>query len=214
MTAQEWHAPDHNSVVDLAKSDLRKALAKANRGFPPVSKEINNEAKRALKKLIALHDDQVANNSIAGNWTLLWTDAPDILGLATSSGTPVSPIAPHLGRIGQEIDSDAKTIANVIEYKPPSWLPFKEDSIEQRVILGYEQQDDLVDLTLQGIGLRPIKLFGNSINRQLTTPKVTLPFGQFRILFNDGDLRVVQTQQGFFSVNERLRNDDETSSSS
>ena len=36
-----------------------------------------------------------------------------------------------------------------------------------------------------------------------TTGLFSLPFGEFKVLYNDGALRVVKTGQNFYSVNER-----------
>ena len=38
---------------------------------------------------------------------------------------------------------------------------------------------------------------------------LAVPFGQFEVLYNDGSLRVVRTQQGYYSVNRRLGPDEE-----
>jgi hypothetical protein len=35
-----------------------------------------------------------------------------------------------------------------------------------------------------------------------------LPFGSFEVLYNDGDLRIVKTQQGYWGVNRRLGPDE------
>jgi hypothetical protein len=50
--------------------------------------------------------------SLAGTWTLVWTDAPDITSLKRNS-------LAQLGRIGQECAPPF--IKNVIEWNPPSW---------------------------------------------------------------------------------------------
>ena len=58
---------------------------------------------------------------------------------------------------------------------------------------------------LKGAGLRPRRV----LNRDLelgpydTTGLFSLPFGEFKVLYNDGSLRVVKTGQNFYSVNER-----------
>ena len=141
-----------------------------------------------------------------GDWTLLWTDAPDITGLGSSL-----PLAPTLGRIGQEISAADGTVVNVIEWRPASFLTtlrseLAEDSVEQRVVTGFtEATPGDVKLVLKGAGLRPRRV----LNRDLelgpydTTGLFSLPFGEFKVLYNDGSLRVVKTGQNFYSVNER-----------
>ena len=141
-----------------------------------------------------------------GDWTLLWTDAPDITGLGSSL-----PFAPTLGRIGQEISAADGTVVNVIEWRPASLLTtlrseLSEDSVEQRVVTGFtEATPGDVKLVLKGAGLRPRRV----LNRDLelgpydTTGLFSLPFGEFKVLYNDGSLRVVKTGQNFYSVNER-----------
>uniref|UniRef100_A0A7S4JN60 Plastid lipid-associated protein/fibrillin conserved domain-containing protein n=1 Tax=Odontella aurita TaxID=265563 RepID=A0A7S4JN60_9STRA len=57
--------------------------------------------------------------TLAGKWTLVYTDAPDITSLDTSS-SPL-PTTAELGRIGQECSPPL--IKNIIEWKRPSWLP-------------------------------------------------------------------------------------------
>ena len=49
----------------------------------------------------------------------------------------------ELRRVGQQIDAEAGTIENVIEYAPASWLPLDaisaaDDRVQQRVCLTYE----------------------------------------------------------------------------
>ena len=99
-----------------------------------------------------------------GDWTLLWTDAPDITGLGSSL-----PFAPTLGRIGQEISAADGTVVNVIEWRPASLLTTlrsepSEDSVEQRVVTGFtEATPGDVKLVLKGAGLQPRRV----LNRDL-----------------------------------------------
>ena len=141
-----------------------------------------------------------------GDWTLLWTDAPDITGLGSSL-----PFAPTLGRIGQEISAADGTVVNVIEWRPASLLTtlrseLSEDSVEQRVVTGFtEATPGDVKLVLKGAGLRPRRVLNRDLSWALTTRPVCFrcPSGiqgppQRR------PLRVVKTGQNFYSVNERL----------
>ena len=178
------------------KDAIRGAALLADRGFARSS----SADAAVLKAVFALLDatEVSITRSLAGNWTLLWTDAPDILNLG-------SPLA-RVGRIGQEIKGN--TIENIIEYYPPTWVPdrFRKDNVEQRVILEYERSGNKVDLKVKGLKFAPKTLFGFGLESQLTAAgPLALPFGSFDILFNDGDLRIVRTTQGFYSVNERRR---------
>ena len=139
---------------------------------------------------------------------LAYSDAPDILGLR---GGPLA----KLRRIGQQIDADARTIDNVIEYVPADWLrgPFvfngvaADDSLQQRVLLSYETKGSRVDIKICGTSIKPATVLGVNL---LAAPPLTLeggislPFGSFELLYNDGDLRVVKTAQGYWGVNRRL----------
>ena len=75
-----------------------------------------------------------------------------------------------------------------------------------QVVTGFtEATPGDVKLVLKGAGLRPRRV----LNRDLelgpydTTGLFSLPFGEFKVLYNDGSLRVVKTGQNFYSVNER-----------
>lgn len=72
--------------------------------------------------------------TLAGKWTLVYTDAPDITGLdptmaTTSAAGSALPRIPSLlpqnaklGRIGQECIPEKSLIKNVIEWKRPDWM--------------------------------------------------------------------------------------------
>ena len=64
--------------------------------------------------------------SLTGKWTLLYTDAPDILGLADNDSLG------RLQRIGQECNQG--TIANVIEWFPPIWAGALPWQLPQRAL--------------------------------------------------------------------------------
>ena len=194
-------APD---AVAEAKDALLQAIAGTDRGF----KKDKSAAASVRNAIHALSDaaKDLAPVPLDGDWTLLWTDAPDITGLGSSL-----PFAPTLGRIGQEISAADGTVVNVIEWRPASLLStlrseLAEDAVEQRVVTGFtEATPGDVKLVLKGAGLRPRRV----LNRDLelgpydTTGLFSLPFGEFKVLYNDGSLRVVKTGQNFYSVNER-----------
>ena len=145
------------------------------------------------------------DGQLDGDWLLLYTDAPDITGLA-NSGPLLS-----LNRIGQSIDAAAGKIANVIEYTGRQWLPGRQegDSLQQRVLLDYAIEADgrSVILNLKGLEVAPRQIAGVSLAAapplSLQGP-LSLPFGNFECMYNDGDLRVVRTVQGYWSVNKKL----------
>ena len=62
--------------------------------------------------------------SIAGKWTLIYTNAPDITSLDPNTNRVPNLVPPNakLGRIGQECNADKATISNVIEWGKPDWL--------------------------------------------------------------------------------------------
>lgn len=167
----------------------------------------------------------VASPSLAGKWTLIYTDAPDI---TTLDNTPTA----KLGRIGQECEPPY--VKNVIEWKRPEWasaLPFSgsDDSrvlqkvctkgqaspnnpmILNLVLAGIELVTDddengrdvaqladvLVDKGLPAglLSFNPIKLEG----------PLTAPFGQCEVLYLDEEMRIIKTGQNFIAVNKRDR---------
>ena len=94
--------------------------------------------------------------SLIGKWTLVYTDAPDILGLA--DGDTLA----RVQRIGQECRDGGTTIINVIEWVPPVWLGALPTSIGgtgrerilQKVITRASANPGApyrVDLSLRGI---------------------------------------------------------------
>jgi hypothetical protein len=158
--------------------------------------------------------------SIAGRWKLVYTDAPDVLSLN------YNPLA-SLSSIGQTCDAGAKTIANVIEWKPPGMLeklPFSQlpvklpydplaERIEQRVVLkaaASRTAPRRVDLFVEGLDVVPLRVFGRAgMPLELRGPlSGQLPFGSFDLLYMDRDLRIVKTVQGgHYAVNVRADGD-------
>jgi len=63
--------------------------------------------------------------TIAGSWTLVYTDAPDITSLDPTMAAGIPSFLPQnakLGRIGQECIPEEGLIKNVIEWKRPDWV--------------------------------------------------------------------------------------------
>ena len=102
-------------------------------------------------------------------------------------------------------DSVLTRFESLLLVSPP--LTPKEERAQgdlvRRIAANPKHQD--VKLVLKGAGLRPRRV----LNRDLelgpydTTSLFSLPFGEFKVLYNDGALRVVKTGQDFYSVNER-----------
>ena len=105
-------APD---AVAEAKDALLQAIAGTDRGFKK-DKSMAASVRNAIHALSDAAKD-LAPVPLDGDWTLLWTDAPDITGLGSSL-----PFAPTLGRIGQEISAADGMVVNVIEWRPASLL--------------------------------------------------------------------------------------------
>ena len=89
--------------------------------------------------------------------------------------------------------------------RPPHVQLVADDLVQQRVITGFTQSDETVTLVLKGAGVRPRRVFGKDVGERNFdgVGPLSLPFGEFKVLYNDGSLRVVKTGQNFYSVNER-----------
>lgn len=213
------------------KDDLVALAASTRRGFV-ASRKDRDRAKRIIHELSKLSptDEPAAayytNNaqatsedgpSLAGKWTLLYTDAPDI----TSLDSPVS--IQKLGRIGQECNPPL--IKNVIEWKRPDWassFPFSGDDnsrILQKVVTeGSSSPADnpTVDLKLVGFEISGTNDNGSIGSDTMNGPAAFFeqnpiklqgplkgPFGKFDILYLDDDMRITKTYQGYYAVNIR-----------
>ena len=202
VPSRSGSAPRMCAAEDV-KGRLREKLAPLDRGFSSTA-----EQRRQVNAI--LQELKQAGGSpefapIDGDWLLEYTDAPDILGL---SGGPFA----TLRRIGQQIDASEKTIANVLEYTPSGWISsinslVADDKIQQRVLLDYEVEGTKYNLKIKGTGFNFNRVAG--VDLAAAPPLklqglLALPFGQFEVLYNDGSLRVIRTQQGYYSVNRRL----------
>ncbi|KAL3944532.1 MAG: hypothetical protein SGBAC_001400 [Bacillariaceae sp.] len=203
--------------------DIALSLEKLNATPAPAAAyyESNNESK-------------AEGPTVSGKWNLIFTDAPDITSLDTSRN-PFSTAT--LGRIGQECNPPF--VKNVIEWKRPSWagsLPFSgsEDSrILQKVVTSASaspEKPDVVDLKIAGLELEnpnrddQLSTVGDIASRierdglvagLLSSNPIDLkgplnpPFGQFRILYLDDDLRITLTSQNYIAVNSRCKEGEE-----
>ena len=203
-------APPPASEADLAKEALLDACAPILMGFKSTAaerKDVRALIEALLEKAPAPAETTPAD--LDGRWRLVFSDAPDILGLR---GGPLS----ELVFIGQDIDGAAGTVDNVIEYMPSQPMRslfgsvgIDEDRIEQRVLLKFEcTGGNTVNLKVSGTKLVPKRVFGGRISADRLQPPalqgpLTLPFGKFDVLYNDGDLRIVRTGPGYYGVNQR-----------
>lgn len=224
------------------KDDLIALAAATRRGFS-ASRSDRERAKRIIGDLSGRSpSDEPASAyygggggsdnraSLAGKWTLVYTDAPDITSL---EGGPLS--TAKLGRIGQECFPPS--IKNVIEWRRPDWassLPFSAAGGEgSRVIQkvccegsATSKGPKTVDLKLLGLELSGASDGGadgagaGGLSALLKGPAallednpvklqgpLTAPFGKFDILYLDDDMRITRTYQGYYAVNIREEED-------
>lgn len=226
---------DISPEAKQAKQDMLDVSLASDRGFSASSSD-RSKAKKIVDILAknnpteepaaAYYPDNKNDNSkatLSGKWTLIYTDAPDITSL--SSTTPTA----QLGKVGQECNPPM--IKNVIEWKKPKWasaLPFSgsDDSrILQKVCCeGIANPDKPTEVDLKIVGLdllgkddsdnepsksSDIQLFNGPVSllKQLGPLElrgfVKPPFGKFEILYLDEDMRIIRTYQGYLAVNIR-----------
>ena len=135
-------------------------------------------------------------------WQLLYTSAPNLLGLL--EGGPLS----QLESLEQELSKEAMTFT--LTYKPPSDGPISslvgsilgddisEDRLTQELVFEYEEKTmNDYSLKLQSTQLDSTR-FGSL--PALNIPAVAPSVEAFKVIFNDGDLRIEKTVQGDFVV--------------
>jgi len=178
------------SSAATARAALLSAISPLERGFK-ADKQQRLVVESAIKALAASTSLQ-ALPDISGDWELIYTDAPDILGLDVQAG----PLA-TCTRIGQQISEADGTISNVIEYGPREWAAnligqAKGDLLQQRVVTSFERRADeptKVDLKIKGAAFMPKQLLGVSL---ASVPALKLqgfvepPFGSFECLYCEG----------------------------
>ena len=208
------------AAFSVQRAALLETIAPLNRGFS-MSKEQKKAVTAAIDALAAAAP-QADVPDLTGDWELIYTDAPDILGLDAQAG----PFA-TCTRIGQQIDEAAGTISNVIEYGPREWASSlvgqaKGDLLQQRVVTSFNKSGTKVDLKIKGLKVVPKQFFGVSLE---SVPPLKLegfvepPFGSFEVLYcepalalADGEevqadsspIRVIKTINGYYSVNRRV----------
>ncbi|CAJ1949516.1 unnamed protein product [Cylindrotheca closterium] len=175
--------------------------------------------------------DAAEGPTVSGKWNLIFTDAPDITSLDTSRN-PFSTAT--LGRIGQECNPPyVKNVIEWKRPSWAGNLPFSgsEDSrVLQKVVTlasASPEKPDVVDLKIAGLELEnpnqddQLSTNGGGIASRverdglvaglLSSNPIDLkgplnpPFGQFRILYLDEDLRITLTSQNYIAVNSRCK---------
>mmetsp|Transcript_33938 Transcript_33938/g.72472 ORF Transcript_33938/g.72472 Transcript_33938/m.72472 type:complete len:253 (-) Transcript_33938:335-1093(-) len=232
-------------ITITPRTALLDLIAPLDRGFR-ASREQKKAVTAAIDVLAVSASGQFRSvPDISGDWELIYTDAPDILGLDAQAGPFLT-----CTRIGQQISETDRTIANVIEYEPREWATSlvgqaKGDRLQQRVITSFARRatDPLkVDLKIKGAAFLPKQILGISLQ---SLPPIKLegglqpPFGSFEVLYCEGpegppmdvalaepeleavceledlgkygrcaSIRIIRTQQGYFSVNRRMAGGD------
>lgn len=178
-----------SSTATSPRTALLDLLAPLDRGFR-ASQEQKKAVAAAINVLASSSQQSVPD--ISGDWELIYTDAPDILGLDAQAGPFLT-----CTRIGQQISEAEGTIANVIEYGPRAWATSlvrqsKGDRLQQRVITSFARRTDeplKVDLKIKGAALLPKQILGISLQ---AFPPLKLegilqpPFGSFEVLYCEG----------------------------
>ncbi|CAL1145089.1 unnamed protein product [Cladocopium goreaui] len=181
-----------------AKEALLEGIKSVDRGFS-ATEEQRSMIREKIDELVRWNPSLEPAKKLGGEWTLIYTNAPDILNIPT---TPFSSI----GRIGQEIDSTKGIIANVIEYRPSSLASglkeaATEDALVQRVYTEYTvTSENSVELQIRGLGVDPQRVFGFEVPEALKLKvqgPLSLPFGNFEVLYLDEEdellLRALQS---------------------
>lgn len=206
-------------VLDTAgettlKTDLLQLATDTQRGFEATDAQ-RNQVGNLISQLQQLKSRSNAESStilsqLEGSWTLVYTDAPDIINLR-----PQLPAFGELGRIGQ--CCQAPTISNVIEWVRPAWaatiLPFTKQRILQKVVTEAApnpSKPGFVTLQLSGFQVDTVdNVEDNGQGRRRpwldVNGPLTVPFGEFQVLYLDKELRITQTGQGYIAVNIRTR---------
>eukprot|EP00523_Entomoneis_sp_CCMP467_P000571 CAMPEP_0168756446 /NCGR_PEP_ID=MMETSP0724-20121128/20618_1 /TAXON_ID=265536 /ORGANISM="Amphiprora sp., Strain CCMP467" /LENGTH=261 /DNA_ID=CAMNT_0008805151 /DNA_START=25 /DNA_END=806 /DNA_ORIENTATION=+ len=164
----DWNGPFSSSsstensvfleVREKLKADLEALAFRTERGFKATDQE-RTEARHLIFQLSECNptpeplssyynndddscDHENSNNKYAtlqGDWSLIYTDAPDILGLDSNNDSSSSLLQlATLGRIGQQCDPPY--IRNVIEWLRPAWadaLPLagtEQSRVVQKVV--------------------------------------------------------------------------------
>jgi PAP_fibrillin len=223
--------PTVNPEITRLKDELIDLAKATKRGFASSSSD-RTRANKLIDALASYNPTtepaapyyktakSTSQPTLAGKWTLVYTDAPDITSLAS---TPTA----KLGRIGQ--DCTPPFIKNVIEWKRPDWaasLPFsgsESSRILQKVVTqATASPDNPCKLTLELAGIelssdggmessdpwKAIQENGLSAGLLQINPidlkgPIQTYFGTCTIVYLDEELRIIRTGQNFLAVNRR-----------
>ena len=187
--------PCRNEIRERLLEDLAILAFRTQRGFNATQSE-RNQARTLIFELgkynptaepaAAYYSNNNNNNSnptftteasapsLAGKWTLIYTDAPDIISLENSN-----PWA-ELARIGQECEPPY--IRNIIEWRRPSWadfLPFSGTEparVIQKVVTKAKASSDnpfMVFLQLAGLQIETPTPTSSTTTTTGTTTRTT-----------------------------------------
>lgn len=238
MSERTLSMPSSSSEVMQLKEELMMISNATDRGFTATAQQVKqarelifhlssfNPTKEPAKPYYSENNTYTIDQpSLAGKWTLIFSDAPDITGLSRNG-------LAELGRIGQ--DCSPPYIKNVIEWKRPNWatgFPLSgptDARILQKVVTkasASSEKPTLVYLELKGFQVgtdagtegnlvESIQKKGLVAGLLAASPFnlpdfFTAPFGQFEVLYLDEDLRVTRTGQNYITVNVRNNLEDE-----
>jgi PAP_fibrillin len=252
LSTNESDGPDETSLKEALKEVLKEIARQSSRGFQATQSQ-RKRAEEVLEELSRLNPSQDPardyypnpgvngssphSSSLCGKWTLIYTDAPDIVGLGAPN------VLAELGRIGQHCDPPF--IKNVIEWKRPAWstdllssllpsnvAPALPRRVLQKVITKARAsseeplrvQLDVAGLQVSfdeetalssedggennsGTTVQARGLFGSYLSNAILDVQgpLSLPFGEFRVLYLDDAFRAIRTFQGYIAVNVRIQ---------
>jgi len=175
--------------------------------------EIISRLKTSNNKLVSpaigFSSDSRSNNekqrsALSGNWTLLYTNAPDVLSISKIPGVT-------LEYVGQSLDCEQSVITNIV--RASGWLA---DSIQEVYVRARPVSPNRVELDFLGTKLKFTKIFGRKsvfgfdvdnlkpIQVQFdqekfakTIKKSNRPIPSFEFEYLDEDLRIHRTGEGY-----------------
>ena len=169
---------------------------------------IDSDAPRTTAPAEAFFRSSAGGRSIAeGNWTLLYTNGPDVTGIGKIPGV-------KLTYVGQKVDTKARLITNYVNASGVL------ADTAQEVYVGIRQRNaSAVDLDFESTKIKLLKLFGSpkflgknveewkpfefKINQEefkksLERSKRSPPF--FNVLYLDDTLRIQRTGEGYLFI--------------
>lgn len=203
--------------VKAARTELINNLEPLRMGFKATraqQKEANARIEAFVDQFGGVPRAQVA--SIEGRWRLVFTDEPSVLRI---NRTPLA----EIDYIGQEYDEGAGTCDSIIMLRPsgrPQALfrtfgrDIADDKLEQRVLLTFKKSSTEFPISVKqkvrGLKFAPQKMLGGLINDDWAPALsgrslVGVPFGAYQIIYNDGVMRVLKANRGYYGIYVRDR---------